>query len=204
MVQIQGTAGPQILTDGTPNNIRTERTGGMVTQDVHGPLTETGMRGNLFSANAVVTAMVIYTTAAGTGGPFIWNSSGNQVVSVLKVGWLETTAATATGMIGVATGTGMTTAPTNSAIATTGNLYTSGPPSTVNVYSTATSTGTPRFIPLAQVSTAAVSTVPSNTVSFDFKGGLIIPPNCWVSLASSATLTTAVHQTFIIWEELPL
>jgi hypothetical protein len=204
MVAIQGTTGPQILTDGAPNNIRTERAGGMVVQDAHGSLAEPAMRGNIFSARASITGMVIYTTAAGTGGPFIWNGSTNKVVSVLKVGWSVTTAATATGMVGVATGTGMTVAPTNTAVADTGNCYTGGPASNATAYSTATSTGTPRFIPLGQLSTAAVSLVPANTTLFDFKGSLIIPPNCWVSLAASATLTTSVLQTFIMWEELPL
>lgn len=204
MVAIQGTTGPQILTDGAPNNVRTERSGGMVVQDAHGSLTEPAMRGNIFSARASVTAMVIYTTAAGTGGPFIWNGSTNKVVSVLKVGWTVTTASTVVGMVGVATGTGMTVAPTNTAVGDTGNCYTGGPASAATAYSTATSTGTPRFIPLGQVSTGAVSIVPANTTLFDFKGSLVVPPNCWVSLAASATLTTCVLQTFIMWEELPL
>jgi hypothetical protein len=205
MVLIQGQTGPQFLTDGAPNNIRTDRSGSIVVQDAHGSLAETAQRGNVFSARCTsITAMVIYTTAAGTGGPFIWNSSTNKVVSILKVGWTITTAATATGMIGVATGTGMTVAPTNVAITDTGNCYIGGPASSASVYNTATSTGTPRFIPLAQISTGATSTVMANTPWFDFRGALVIPPNCWVSLASSATLTTCVMSTTMLWEELPL
>src|SRR4029077_3368446 len=73
-------------------------------------------RGLLFCATANVTSPVIYSTAAGTGGPLIWNNTGqaaggsNRVLVVLlALGVGITTASAVAGALGI-TG-GASTAP---------------------------------------------------------------------------------------------
>jgi hypothetical protein len=53
---------------------------------LHGRFYEQASRGNIYTAHAIVTA-VIYTTAAGTGGPLLWNGSTTALASILAVGW---------------------------------------------------------------------------------------------------------------------
>lgn len=207
MVQIQAQTGPQILTDGSvPAVMRAERSGGLVVQDVHGRLAEAAQRGNLFSAHAIVTAMVINSTAAGTGGPLIWNGSTNKVVSVLAAGAVITTASTVAGSVSLGTGTGQVIAPTaTTAIDSTGNMLTGGPASQATAYRIGTVTNVvSRQIPFMQVSTAATS-LPDTTINWVwFDGAVLAPPTTYVTITASATLTTSVINSFIIWEELPL
>ena len=208
MVQIQGQTGPQVLADGAVSTaIRTERSGGLVVQDAHGRLAEAAQRGNLFSAHAINTAMVIFSTAAGTGGPLIWNGSNNKVVSVLAAGFgIATTASGVAGAVGLATGIGQLTAPgTTTAIDSVGNMLVGGPNPQATAYRIGTTTNAAnRFIPFVQVSTGAVS-IPDTTINWMwFDGAVLAPPYTFVTLAASATLTSAVSNSFIIWEELPL
>jgi hypothetical protein len=197
-----------MLADGaTSTAIRTERSGGLVVQDAHGRLAEAAQRGNLFSAHAINTAMVIYTTAAGTGGPLIWNGSNNKVVSVLAAGFgIATTASGVAGAVGIATGIGQLSAPSSTtAIDSSGNMYVGGAVSQATPYRVGTTTNAAsRFIPFVQVSTGAVSIADTTINWFWFDGAVLAPPNTFVTLAASATLTSAVSNSFIIWEELPL
>ena len=206
MVQIQAQTGPQILADGTVSSaIRAERSGGLVVQDAHGRLAEAAMRGNLFSAHAIVTSMAAFGTAAGTGGPLIWNGSTNRVVSVLAAGAVLTTATTA-GAIMLGTGTGQTLAPTSTtAIDSTGNMLTGGPASQATAYRIGTVTNAvSRLIPFIQVSSATTA-LPSTTINWMwFDGCILAPPTTYVTLCATPVLTTNVFSTFIIWEELPL
>jgi hypothetical protein len=207
MVQIQAQTGPQILADGSvAMAMRAERSGGLVVQDAHGRLAEAAQRGNLFSAHAIVTAMVINSTAAGTGGPLIWNGSSNKVVSVLAVGAVITTASAVAGTVSVGTGTGQVLAPTTTtAIDSTGNCYTGGPSSQATAYRIGTVTNVvSRQIPFIQISTATTA-LPDTTINWMWLDGAVLaPPTTYVTLTASATLTSAVINSFIIWEELPL
>ncbi len=161
----------------------------------------TGKR--LYCAHATVTAPVIYSTAAGTGGPLLWNGSSNVNARVVAVGFAVSTASAAAGALGLTGATGQTAAPSSTtAIESTANLFLGGVKSSCTPYriGTPTNAGT-FFFPLAQITTGAL-TVTESSMSWSFLNRIItVPPGGWVSLAGSATLTTAVIQCGLIWEE---
>jgi len=160
----------------------------------------------VFVASAIVTAPIIYSTAAGTGGPLLWNGSSNVMGRILKVGWAVTTAAAAAGGIGFTGGAGQTTAPSSTtAIDTVANLYMGGPKPSITPYRIGTVTTAGTFIlPFADIGTSALTT--HLGLTWTDVGRLIsIPPNGgWCSVASTTTLTTAVMTIAIVWEEIQL
>jgi hypothetical protein len=159
----------------------------------------------LYCAQAIVTAPVIFSTAAGTGGPLLWNGSTTVNARIVAVGFAVTTASTAAGALGLTGATGQTAAPgSTTAIDSTANLFLGGRASSCTAYriGTPTNAGT-FFLPLAQITTGAL-TVTESTMNWAFLNRVItVPPGGWVSLAGSATLSTAVIQCGLIWEEAP-
>lgn len=160
----------------------------------------------LFVAHATVTAPVIYSTAAGTGGPLLWNGTTGVIARILAVGFGTKTVSTVAGALGFTGAAGQTAAPSSTtAIEDTGNLYVGGVKSSCTPYrlGTTTNAGT-FFLPFAQVTTGAL-TVSDNTMNWlELKRLITVPPNAWVSVAGSATLTTGVFEIGIIWEEISL
>ncbi len=167
-----------------------------------------GGRGNVFSAYAIVTAPVIWSTAAQTGGPLLYNAvpaSGKGVTAyLLAMGFAETTATSVAAALGIATGA--STAPaTTQAITASGNVrLNAGAPTPIcSVYNYGTvSAAATNFIPVAQVSTAAVSALPPYSL-VDLGGAIEVSPGYFASVAAGATLTTGVYQIGLIWLELP-
>jgi len=166
-----------------------------------------GGRGNVFCAYAAVTAPGLYSTAAGTGGPLLYNGTasghGGVTAYIMALGYGLSVAAAAAGAIGL-TG-GPTTAPTSTTpITTVGNLQLNGPASLCTAYSI----GTPSapgtfFMPTGQTGTGGV-TVDTADDNFIHLGGVIaVPPGYFCSVAASAVLTSAVMQVSLIWLELP-
>lgn len=203
MATIQGQAGLQTLADGAQTTIRMGRTGELNTSDTHGQLYEAGVRGNLFFAHAIVTAPVIYSTAAGTGGPLIWNGSSTKNVSILKVGIGVTVVTTVAAALGLTGNSGQTSAPTSTtAIDSSGNMLIGGSASASTAYriGTVTNAGN-RFLPFANLHTGALTVDNLGMVWVDIAGGFVIPPNCWGAVAASATASTTVAQICIIYEE---
>lgn len=203
MATIQGQVGQQTLTDGAQVTARLGRTGELNTSDAHGQLYEAGVRGNLFFAHAIVTAPVLYTTAAGTGGPLIWNGSTNKNVSILKVGLGVTIVTTVAASLGLTGNSGQTSAPTaTTAIDSSGNMFIGGAASASTQYriGTVTNAGN-RFLPFANLHTGALTVDTLGMTWVDVAGAFIIPPNSWGSIAASATATTTVMQACIIFEE---
>lgn len=168
-------------------------------------------QGRVFMARAIVTTPVIFSTAAGTGGPLLWNSVTGSVnypsvtASILKVGFAVTTASAVAGALGFTGGTQGAAAPgSTTAIDTSTNLSIGATqPSWMNVYRI----GTPAaagawFLPFASITTAAVTAVGDDVNWFDIGGAITVPPGGWLSVAASATLTSAVLQIALMWEEL--
>lgn len=168
--------------------------------------------GQLFCATATVTAPVIYTTAAGTGGPLLWNNTGsgagggNRVLAVLlSLGVGITTASGVAGAIGITGGT--STAPTTTT-AIDGidnlNLATAATPQ-CNLYRKGTvSTAGTFFMPTHQVTTVALTSAPPLSMMwFDLGGCFIVPPGSFASVSASATLTSGVFSVGLIFAEIP-
>lgn len=167
--------------------------------------------GQLFCARAIVTAPVIFSTAAGTGGPLLWNNSAAGTVAVnavlLGVSIVSTTpATTAAFAIGITGNSGQTSAPTSTTtIDTSANLRIGGPSPRCNVYRVGTpSSAGSFFLPLAQAGTGAITVDNFENCMINLDGSIVVPPGSWVSVAASATATSLVAQVGIIWAEIPV
>lgn len=193
-------------TDGTKSVARGGRTGEQIISQLQGRYYELAYRGELFQAYAIVTAPVIYTTAAGTGGPLIWNNSSDRNVVILAVTFGSSVVTTVAGTLGLTGNSGQTAAPTTTtAIDSNRNLKIGGalPKSTAYRIGTVASAGN-FFVPLTAFHTGAL-TVDTTVPGFiDVGGAVVCPPDCWVSLAGSATMSTLVAQLGLIYTEVPL
>lgn len=167
-------------------------------------------RGQLFIATANVTSPVIYTTAAGTGGPLLWNNSGaaaggtSRVMAVLlALGVGITTVSGAASALGL-TG-GATTAPTSTtAIDAVNNCLIGGPAPRCSLYrvGTVSAAGT-FFMPTHTLDTAAATAQPLGMSWVDLHGCFIVQPGNFASVAAAATATSAVLSVGLIWAEIP-
>ena len=188
----------------------TTRPIGSWVNNVHGKYFAASERGNLFVAHAIVTAPVIYTTEAGTGGPLLWNGSsttpGARVkANILAVGFGVTTVSTVAAALGFTGGDAQTSAPTSTtAIDSSANLRIGGDAPRCNTYRVGTTVENKFFMPFAHLHTGAL-TVDNTGIQWIDVGGLItVEPNSFISIAASATATTAVLQIGLVWEEIPV
>ena len=168
-------------------------------------------RGRLYCAYATVTAPTIYSTAAGTGGPLLWNNSlatGERAVDavLLAVGVAITTASTVASGLGITGATGQTTAPSSTTAIDASGCTTLGGgfPSQCNVYrkGTVTNAGT-FFMPTHSLDTAALTAIPTAAQWVDLGGSVIVMPGSWSAVAAAATATTAVCSIGLLWCEIP-
>lgn len=163
--------------------------------------------GVLQVAYATLTAPVIFSTAAGTGGPLIWNKPSSVVdAHILAVGFSTSVVTTVAGGLGFTGNGGQSVAPgTTTAIDSFGNPYIGGASSKMGgIYRI----GTPSnaggfFFPFAQFHTGALTVDNTGLTWIDVGGAIVIPPGCWGSVAGSATLTTLQVQMALLWAELP-
>lgn len=156
-------------------------------------------------AYATLTAPVIFSTAAGTGGPLVYNGTSGSTalkVHVLAIGFATSVVTTVAGGMGIAMGT--STAPSGpTTIDKIGNCLAGGAATAMTVARVATvSAAATTFFPLAQFHTGAL-TVDTSGFSWTDIGGLFVAgPGTFVSPAATATLTTLQVQVGLIWAEL--
>jgi len=179
-------------------------------------------KGQVYMAQAIITAPVGYGTAAGTGGPLLWNGTGGltsgfsnaQVDAViLGVSWSVTTAETTTNIaLGLTGGAGQTAAPTattaidgiTSTLIHGGNIGPLGAGNTCSAYRVGTvSTAGKWFFPMATLSTTAVTAMPHQPNYEDLAGMFIVPAGSWIAVSASVTGTAAVLQIGLVWAEIP-
>jgi len=160
----------------------------------------------LFVATAIVTAPVIFSTAAGTGGPLLWNGSTDVNARILAVGFGITTASTVAGALGLTGATGQTAAPgSTTTIDGITNLFIGGPKPKCTAYRVGTPTNAGTFLmPFADMSTAALTAETPGMAWIEFNRRITVPPGAWISPSASATLTTLVINIALMWEETPL
>jgi len=166
--------------------------------------------GRVFSAMATVTAPVIFSTAAGTGGPLLWNRPASGIdAHILGVSFgAQTTVGTVAGALGLTGNGGQSVAPTaTTAIDAQQNMLVGGPASGLGgVYRVGTpaNPGAGLFPVIAAGITAATgASIELANSWIDIGGGFIIPPGSWGALAGSATLTALVVSLGLLWAELP-
>ena len=202
---VLGEVGTGIAADGTTQRIRLGQNRELIMGLAHGKYAEAAQRGTLFMAHAIVTAPVIYTTEAGTGGPLLWNGSSTIKANILGVGITHTVVTTVAASIGLTAGWGQSAAPTTTtAIDSTGNLLIGGAASACTAYRVGTTVENKWFMPLAAFHTGALTVDTFGLGWFDLDGMIVVPPNSFVSVAASATATTLVMQACIVWEEIPV
>lgn len=168
--------------------------------------------GRLYTARAIVTAPVIFSTAAGTGGPLLWNpgqtiaAPNKCVIRLRKLGYSVTTASGVAGSIGLTGGFQGATAPSSTTAidgAITNLMLGSTNPSQINAYRIGTVANAGGFfVPVVDVSTTALTALGDNLSWVDLDGIATVLPGYWIAVAGSATLTTAVLQIALVWEEL--
>lgn len=163
--------------------------------------------GKVFSAYATLTAPVIFSTAAGTGGPLLWNKPSSKIdAHILAMGFSSSVVTTVAGGIGLAAGVGQTIAPTTTtAIDAQGNMYVGGPASGLGgIFRVGTPTNAAsQFFPVAQFHTGALTVDTTGLTWMDIAGLMVIAPGTWGSPAATATLTTLQVAVGLIWAELP-
>lgn len=202
---ISGYTGLQSLATGsTGNSFSQGRYGEMLVSEVNGRYYNLVKNGNVFSAYATVTAPVIYSTAAGTGGPLLWNNNPLVNCVILGASFQCTTVTTVAASLGIATGT--TTLPgTATAIDASGNLLVGGSAPTANTYRIGTvSVAASNFLPFGYLHTGAL-TVDTQGVGFVWlDGAVVVPYGKFASIAAGATASTTVMGATLIWAELPV
>jgi len=172
---------------------------------VHAKYAEASARGNLFMAHAIVTAPVIWSTEAGTGGPLLWNGSTRVKANLLAVGLGVTVVTTVAAALGITGGVDQTAAPTTTtAIDSTTNLLIGGAASLCTAYRVGTTVGNTFFMPFAHLHTGALTVSNTGIQWFELDGLITVPPNCQASVAASATASTTVASISLIWEELSI
>src|SRR5882724_2270918 len=160
MTVAEGNVGPIPGADNSPGKLRFDKTMALVATDAHGRYREAASRGRLFIAYAApVTAPVIYTTAAGTGGPLLWNGTSNFNASILAVGISTSVVTTVAGGLGLTGNGGQTSAPTSTtAIDGQRSTLVGGGAGNINAYRVGTPTNAGNFLfPLLQVHTGALT-----------------------------------------------
>lgn len=199
--------GPQSKGDTDRTTARGGKMGDQIVSQLQGPWYEQVARSNVFNAYATVTAPVIYSTAAGTGGPLLWNGSSSVNAVILGVGYSVSVVTTVAGSIGLTGNTGQATAPATTTAIDAGprNNFLGGrlPLCTTYRIGTPTTAGN-FFIPLANMHTGALTVDTNNVAWVDLGGSIVVPPQAWVSIAGSATLSTLQVQVSLVWAEVPV
>lgn len=169
-------------------------------------------RGNVYVAQAIVTAMAAYTATAAVGGPLLWNGSNlnsqkGVTAYLLSVSYGLTTASTAAAAIGITGNSGQPAAPTSTtAIDGVDNLnYASTSPSpgcTAYKIGTVVNAGA-ALLTLGQIGTSALTTEFAGDNFVNLGGMIVVPPGCWAGVAASATMSSAVMTVSMVWLEMP-
>jgi hypothetical protein len=203
-----GAVGERNYLDGsTPAaGLRMGQQGEQMVSQLHGRYYEQALRGRLFTAHAIVTAPVIYTTAAGTGGPLLWNGSTTHNAVILAAGWGVSTVTTVAAILGLTGGTGQTSAPSSTtAVDSVKNCFLGGGAPAMSAFRVGTVSAAGNFFhPLGDLNTGALTTRPGSMNWVDLGGMFVVPPNGWISFAASATASTTVGNFGLVWEEVPL
>lgn len=204
---VSGQVGEQVVGAGvTSQPLRQGPLADVIVSELMGRYYELARNGRLFMAHAIVTAPVIFSTAAGTGGPLIWNGGSKTNVVPLVVGFGVTVVTTAAAALGLTGNTGQNVAPTTTtAIDSRANLMLGGPASAATPYRIGTpNTAGNFFLPFAHVHTGALTVDTTGIQWVDVGGAVVVPPGGWVSVAASATATTLVASLMMIYAEVPV
>lgn len=159
----------------------------------------------VFYTSAIITAPVIFSTAAQLG-PILWNKPGSGLdAHILAIGvGSPTTASGVAGALGYAS-TVQPTLPTSQTNLVVNNAYAGGGPSamaSVGTGGTVIVLPAPIFVPLVGVNTGAITTQVISSGWVDVGGLFIVGPGNAGYVCASATLTSGVFTIGLLWAEL--
>lgn len=162
--------------------------------------------GKVFYTSAIITAPVIFSTAAQLG-PMLWNRASSGLdAHVLGVSVSSpTTASTVAGAVSYASQV-QPTAPSTATAIVSVNAYAGGGPSGMGgVFSTATILVAPTNVPfpLVAVNTGAITTASLSSCFVDVGGAFIVAPGNVGYICGNATLSSGVFTIGLLWAELP-
>ena len=181
--------------------------GGVLVSQLHGQYGALTKAGRLYFAQAIVAAPIIYTTAAGTGGPLLWNPPSSGVnAQLIAVGIGTTVVSTVAAALGITGGTGQNLIPsTTTAIDGSGNCFLGGPAAKVSSFRLGTvSTAGAFLIPFGHLQTGALTVENTGIKWVDLCGFLIFGPGSWAAVSVSATATTHAGTIGLLWTENPV
>jgi len=207
MAQMQAVVGPSRPADGSTAVARLGKDAELDVSQLNARSYESCYRQRLFTAGAIVTAPVIFSTAAGTGGPFIWNGSTTVNAVLLKIGFSTSVVTTVAGGLGITGALGQSVVPTSTTVVdfAAKNCFIGGALPLCTAYRVATPLlAGSFFVPFAQFHTGALTVDTTGVAWVDLEGSIIVPPNGWASVAGTATLTTLVASVALIWAEVPI
>lgn len=195
---------PTRSSPGATTGVPTGVVGELLVSELLGKYATLSKSQKVFYTSAIITAPVIFSTAAQLG-PMLWNRPSSGVdahILGISVGQ-PTTASTVAGALGWCSNV-QATAPTTPTAITAVNAYAGGGPSAmgaVNSTATVIVLPTPIFFPLTGVNTGAVTTQGVSQSFVDVGGALIIGPGNVGYVCASATLSSGVFTIGILWAE---
>ena len=208
LIQTPGLAFPAgAQRSGAPQGVPSGFLNELVVSELLGRYATLVKSNKVFVAYATLTAPVIYTTAAGTGGPLLWNKPSSGVdAHLLALGFSSSVVTTVAGGLGITGNAGQTVVPTSTtAIDASGSTLIGGAVTQMGgVFRVGTPTNAGNILfPIAQFHTGALTADTTGMTWMDLGGIFVCPPGSWISPAGTATLTTLQVQVGLIWTELP-
>lgn len=205
-MQIELFVGPQSAGDGIGNlKLRGTRTGGLVTQQLHGRYHETTSRGNMFSASTQAVATTTVGLATTYTGLVVSNPVNSGILmSMNKASIMQSVIqSTQVEAYGIAVGYHASTNVTHTAsLATKSNLVGSGRTSTGLADTQATLPAAPTYHTFVHDTPSATSDGPGSVI--DFEGSLILMPGAYALWVTPAQASVAGLWFSFQWEEITL
>jgi hypothetical protein len=200
-------SGPQVITDGSVNEIRLSKDSSLVTQDSHGRYQEALFRGNVYALNVNGAAATAFTGATG-GTPLaaIYNPAGsgkNFVILGIMIG--NRAAASAAGVVTFNLWGGPTVLPTGTLTQPLNMLTLAATGSSAKGWVNAATTGSTaigQLFPVASYYWATAASALLAGTFFDVAGMAICIPGNMIALGATAALTAATWDATLIWEEI--
>lgn len=216
-VIIQGQVGPQVLTDGTTQGLRQDKTGALVVTEVQPRYYELAVRGILFTATGTPAGGTSSSSSAGTttlaaaGTPLgaLYNPSGSgKNAIIVRSGWLQGTAGTGPGYLmwylgPTAAITAGTALPINSTNGNTKPLCTA--------YGATAATAAAALTGASQInvlrpfwpttSVATFGTTAAAALEIEGAGDIVVPPGSYAALTGTVAAATLLGCFSVVWAE---
>lgn len=200
--------GMQTLTDGSVAVARADKTGALVTSNVHGGFTESAVRGTIMYGSNAITGVAHGTTFSTTPPLTLWNppSSGkNLAVTKVSVGYVSGTLGA--GNIALGTVLSQVTVPTGGSELTPLCSLLGSPRGVGRMFSGSTLSSVPQIIRPVFNMGAFVGTTPTVPQDCDvlIDGGIVVSPGTAIVLQGLATAGTAPLVILgFTYEEIPV